>query len=166
MDALLGSWVGIADATVIARQFFAGLANGMLLFLVAAGLSLIFGISRIINFGHGALFMLGAYIAFTVTMVGSATDDLSHFVLMLLLATLGMFVFGAGFEVLILRRIYLSFPKIRSGLDWRHEGESSHHSGLWLQSCTRSECSSPICSSRETGLKPRICFSAISSPSL
>ncbi len=106
MEAMLGSFAWIEDPTVIARQIMAGLANGMLLFLVASGLSLIFGLSRIINFGHGALFMLGAYIAYTV--VGSSPNDLVDFAAMLVLSALGTFLFGVAFEVTILRRIYRS----------------------------------------------------------
>lgn len=44
----------------------AGLAQGMLIFLVAAGLSLIFGLMDVLNFAHGALFSWGAYVGFTV----------------------------------------------------------------------------------------------------
>lgn len=45
-----------------------GLSIGMLLFLLAAGLTLIFGMLRIINFAHGALYMLGAYLAFQIAL--------------------------------------------------------------------------------------------------
>src|SRR5512132_4246392 len=44
-------------------QFLNGLASASSLFLVAAGLSLIFGVSRIVNFAHGSLYMLGMYLA-------------------------------------------------------------------------------------------------------
>jgi hypothetical protein len=60
----------------------------------------------------------------------------------------------------------LSFPKISSGADSRREAESSHHPSRCLQSCTRSECSSPTRSSRGAGLRPRTCFSVINSASL
>ena len=46
--------------------FINSLTLGMAVFLVAAGLTLIFGIMRILNFAHGAFFMLGAYLAFTI----------------------------------------------------------------------------------------------------
>jgi branched-chain amino acid transport system permease protein len=105
MDALLASFAWASNPTVIARQFMAGLANGMLLFLVASGLSLIFGVTRIINFAHGALFMLGAYVSFTV--VRGATG-LGSYVLMVLASTLFMFLFGVAFEMTVLRRIYRS----------------------------------------------------------
>lgn len=48
--------------------FVIGLSIGMLLFLLAAGLTLIFGMLRIINFAHGALYMLGAYLAFQIAL--------------------------------------------------------------------------------------------------
>ena len=52
-------------------QLLSGLASAASLFLVAAGLSLIFGVTRIINFAHGSLYMLGTYIAVTlVTAIG------------------------------------------------------------------------------------------------
>lgn len=106
MEFLTESFGWVTNPIVVTRQFLAGLANGMLLFLVAAGLSLIFGVSRIINFAHGALFMLGAYIALTVTRV--LARDLGSFVLALLVSTFGLFVFGVLFERLFLRRIYRS----------------------------------------------------------
>jgi len=48
-------------------QFLTGLASDAAsLFLVASGLSIIFGVTRIVNFAHGAFYMLGAYVAFTL----------------------------------------------------------------------------------------------------
>ena len=44
-------------------QLLNGLAGASSLFLVAAGLTLIFGVSRVVNFAHGSLYMLGAYVA-------------------------------------------------------------------------------------------------------
>jgi branched-chain amino acid transport system permease protein len=103
---LLPSLDWITNPIVLSRQFMAGLANGMLLFLVAAGLSLIFGVCRIINFAHGGFFMLGAYIAFTA--VSLTSNSVAMFALALVLSTVGMFFFGAAFEALFLRRIYKS----------------------------------------------------------
>ena len=48
-------------------QFLTGLASAASLFLVASGLSIIFGVTRIVNFAHGAFYMLGAYVAYTLT---------------------------------------------------------------------------------------------------
>ena len=49
--------------SAILVQFLNGLAGASSLFLVAAGLSLIFGVTRIVNFAHGSLYMLGLYLA-------------------------------------------------------------------------------------------------------
>ena len=54
-------------------QFLTGLASAASLFLVASGLSIIFGVTRIVNFAHGAFYMLGAYVAFTLTERFSGT---------------------------------------------------------------------------------------------
>ena len=52
-------------------QLLTGLASASALFLVACGLTIIFGVTRIVNFAHGSFYMLGAYIAWTViTAVG------------------------------------------------------------------------------------------------
>jgi branched-chain amino acid transport system permease protein len=52
-------------------QTLNGLASASSLFLVASGLSIIFGVTRIVNFAHGSFYMLGAYIA--VTVIASAS---------------------------------------------------------------------------------------------
>jgi branched-chain amino acid transport system permease protein len=103
---LWSSFDWLSNPVVVFRQFMAGLANGMLLFVVAAGLSLIFGVSRIINFAHGAFFMLGAYIAFTI--VSLTGQSIASFLLALIGCSIATFAFGAGFEMLFLRRIYRS----------------------------------------------------------
>ena len=102
----LSSFDWISNPTVVTRQFMAGLANGMLLFLVAAGLSLIFGVSRIIHFAHGGVFMLGAYVSFTV--VSLLGKSIPTFILAVTISTIFTFLFGVAFEVLFLRRIYRS----------------------------------------------------------
>ena len=51
------------SASSVLLQFLNGLASASSLFLLAAGLSLIFGVTRIVNFAHGSLFMLGMYAA-------------------------------------------------------------------------------------------------------
>jgi branched-chain amino acid transport system permease protein len=96
----------ISNPTVVVRQFLAGLSNGALLFLVSAGLSLIFGVSRIINFAHGGVYMLGAYFAWTV--VGATSKDALTFAAAIVFSTAATFVFGIVFELLFLRRIYRS----------------------------------------------------------
>ncbi len=49
------------DITSLFTQFLSGLTYGTILFLVAAGLSLIFGVMNILNFAHAALWLMGAY---------------------------------------------------------------------------------------------------------
>ncbi|MEZ5652264.1 MAG: branched-chain amino acid ABC transporter permease, partial [Burkholderiaceae bacterium] len=81
-----------------------GLASASTLFLIAAGLSLIFGVTRIVNFAHGSFFMLGIYVAYSaVTWLG---DSGLAFWSGLLLAALLVGVLGAVVEVVLLRRIY------------------------------------------------------------
>jgi len=84
-------------------QLLSGLASAASLFLVASGLSLIFGVTRIVNFAHGAFFMLGAYIAFTLT---DALSGPLGFWGGMLAAAVAVGCLGAAFEMLLLRRIY------------------------------------------------------------
>ena len=77
-----------------------GLSIGMLLFLLAVGLTLIFGMLGVINFAHGALYMLGAYLAFqTVHWTGS-------FWIALVVAPLIVATMAAAMEVTAIRRVY------------------------------------------------------------
>jgi branched-chain amino acid transport system permease protein len=86
-------------ASSILIQFLNGLASASSLFLVAAGLSLIFGVTRIVNFAHGSLFMLGMYLAV-------ALAPHTGFWLAVPLAALAVAAFGALVEALLLRRLY------------------------------------------------------------
>lgn len=84
-----------------------GLAGASSLFLVAAGLSLIFGVTRIVNFAHGSFFMLGIYLAYTlVEHFGRAWGLGTWYWPLMLLAALITGALGAVVEVLVLRRIY------------------------------------------------------------
>ncbi|MEN5066919.1 branched-chain amino acid ABC transporter permease [Achromobacter aegrifaciens] len=77
-----------------------GLSLGMLLFLLASGLTLIFGMLGVINFAHGALYMLGAYLAFDIQLrTGS-------FIAGLVVATVGVGLVGVAMERLALRPLY------------------------------------------------------------
>ena len=86
-------------ASSILIQFLNGLASASSLFLVAAGLSLIFGVTRIVNFAHGSLFMLGMYLAV-------ALAPHLGFWMSVPLAALAVAAFGALVEALLLRRLY------------------------------------------------------------
>jgi branched-chain amino acid transport system permease protein len=84
-------------------QFLTGLASAASLFLVASGLSIIFGVTRIVNFAHGAFYMLGAYMAFTLTARFSGALGFWGGVLA---ASLIVAAVGVVVEMLLLRRIY------------------------------------------------------------
>ena len=87
-------------ASCVVTQVTSGLIIGMLLFLVAAGLTLIFGVLKVVNFTHGSFYMLGAYFAFTVYR---ASDS---FALAVLCAAAGVALFGLAFERLFMKRVY------------------------------------------------------------
>jgi branched-chain amino acid transport system permease protein len=82
------------------EQFLNGIQLGMLLFLLAAGLTLIFGIMDLVNLAHGSLYMLGAYFAATFA------DWTDSFLLGALLALAATAVTGMLLEVIAVRRLY------------------------------------------------------------
>ncbi|MEM9635838.1 MAG: ABC transporter permease [Pseudomonadota bacterium] len=87
-------------------QLLTGLANASSLFLIASGLSIIFGVTRIVNFAHGSFYMIGAYLSFTlVTKIGSSVPG---FWLSVVLAAALVGVIGLLIEITVLRRIYRS----------------------------------------------------------
>jgi branched-chain amino acid transport system permease protein len=84
-------------------QFLTGFASAASLFLAASGLSIIFGVTRIVNFAHGAFYMLGAYMAFTLTeRFSGATGFWGGIVAAALIAA----AIGVLVEMVLLRRIY------------------------------------------------------------
>jgi branched-chain amino acid transport system permease protein len=85
-------------------QLVNGLSGASALFLVAAGLTLIFGVTRVVNFAHGSLYMLGAYVAYTLVEAFGAGP--LGFWGAVGLAALAVAVLGAAVEILLLRRIY------------------------------------------------------------
>jgi branched-chain amino acid transport system permease protein len=109
----------LMDASSLFVQALNGLAAASSLFLVAAGLSLIFGVTRIVNFAHGSFFMLGVYLAYSLVshaapavsaalsvVLGDAASQTAAYFLLLLCAALVSGALGALVEVLLLRRIY------------------------------------------------------------
>ncbi len=84
-------------------QFLTGLANASSLFLVASGLSLIFGVTRIVNFAHGSFYMLGAFVGITLMNVLPGTVG---FWGAILLTGLAVGAIGAFVEMVVLRPIY------------------------------------------------------------
>jgi branched-chain amino acid transport system permease protein len=90
----------LSSISCIVTQTSTGLIVGALLFLVAAGLTLIFGVLRVINFAHGSFYMLGAYIAL------SAYRFTDSYLLAALIAGLGVGLFSLVFERFFMRRVY------------------------------------------------------------
>ena len=91
------------DFSSLAIQLLNGLASASSLFLVSAGLSLIFGVTRIVNFAHGSFFLLGIYIAYSLaTFFSNAFGFWSAIVLSAILVGL----IGTLIEITLLKRIY------------------------------------------------------------
>jgi branched-subunit amino acid ABC-type transport system permease component len=85
-------------------QFMGGLTTAMFLFLIASGLSLVFGVMRVLNFAHGSFYMLGAYIAWQVVQWLAPTPE--RFWPATLAAALGIALLGAVIERLLFRYLY------------------------------------------------------------
>jgi branched-subunit amino acid ABC-type transport system permease component len=84
----------------ILGQLISGLAVGMVFFLIAVGLSMVFGTLRVLNVAHASFYMLGAYFCYTIT------HYLNSFWISLVLAPLGVAIFGGVVELLVLRPLY------------------------------------------------------------
>ena len=85
---------------LILEQALNGLQFGLMLFLLAAGLTLVFGIMDMINLAHGSLYMVGAYLAAAVTQASGS------FITGILFAMAGTAILGALLETVLLRRLY------------------------------------------------------------
>jgi branched-chain amino acid transport system permease protein len=97
LDALTGC---LTSAACLVTQTTSGLIIGMLLFLVAVGLTLIFGVLKVVNFSHGAFYMFGAYFALTAFQLTGS------FALALIAASLGTALIGLVFERVFMSRVY------------------------------------------------------------
>lgn len=95
------------DLSALLAQLLNGLAEASSLFLVAAGLSLIFGVTRVLNFAHGSFFMVGIYLAYTLTekFAASGMGAAGYWGGMVLAAAITGLL-GAAVEIALLRRIY------------------------------------------------------------
>ena len=85
-------------------QILSGISSGAILFLVASGLTLIFGALRIANFAHGSLYMLGAFLMLSIG--GHVGFSNGSFWLSMVLAALAVAGIGTVMEVLVLRPVY------------------------------------------------------------
>lgn len=97
----LGALVNcLTQPSCIVTQTTSGLIIGLLLFLVAAGVSLIFGVLKVVNFAHGAFYMLGAYFAYTAYQLSG------NYLVAVLAGGIGVAIFGLLFERLLMARVY------------------------------------------------------------
>jgi branched-chain amino acid transport system permease protein len=97
LDALTGC---LASSACLVTQTTSGFIIGMLLFLVAVGLTLIFGVLKVVNFSHGAFYMFGAYFAMTTYQVTGS------FALAMLCGAAGTAILGLVFERVFMSRVY------------------------------------------------------------
>lgn len=88
------------SGSLVLIQFLNGLQLGVLLFLLAAGLTLVFGVMDFVNLAHGSLYMLGAFLA--ATLVGLT----GSFIIGVLLALPVMAILGLGLELTVVRALY------------------------------------------------------------
>ena len=109
---LLLPLIGIQPKTYLTLTI-AGIAMGMLLFLVASGVSIIFGLMDVLNFAHGALFAWGAYVGFTVfkylmkwVVADSVLQNLAVFFIAIVAAMVAVALLGVVLERVIVRRVY------------------------------------------------------------
>lgn len=97
----------MADASSILLALLSGLASGMLLFMAAIGLTLVFGVLDVLNFAHGSLYMLGAYVTFFMVGEGGFLAGIpGNFWVGVLVAMAVVAIFGAVLERFLIRPIY------------------------------------------------------------
>jgi branched-subunit amino acid ABC-type transport system permease component len=92
------------DPAFLAVQCLNGLTQAMFLFLIASGLTLIFGVLGVLNFAHGSLYMLGAYLSYTITSLFLGSP--ATFWVALVLGSLGVALAGGLIEAVFLRPVY------------------------------------------------------------
>src|SRR3954469_4743792 len=88
----------------VITQLLTGLSGSISLFLMSAGLTVIFGVTRIVNFAHGSLYMLGAYLGWSI--LTRLPHDPVWFAIGVVAASLATALIGVVLEVTLLRRLY------------------------------------------------------------
>ncbi len=103
----------IGSTTTWLTLTLAALAMGMMVFVIASGLTLVFGLMDVINFGHGAFIAIGAYLAMTVlgplagwVQADSLALNLAALLIAALVAMVGTGILGLAFERVIIRPVY------------------------------------------------------------
>jgi branched-chain amino acid transport system permease protein len=88
----------------IAIQLLTGVSVGMVVFLIASGLTLVFGVLEVLNFAHGCFYMLSAYLCYTIVSALAGTPE--SFYLAVVVAPICVAFFGFLIEFSLLRRVY------------------------------------------------------------
>src|ERR1700745_4198034 len=109
MTTSLFPW--ISNGPLIAVQVMSGLSVGMFLFLLSVGMSLIFGVTRIVNLAHGSFYMVGAYLM--AALIELLSGDPPRFWVPPLLATIAVAILGVVIEFTLLRRVYRRDPMMQ-----------------------------------------------------
>jgi branched-subunit amino acid ABC-type transport system permease component len=94
----------LLDPIFLLGQLRSGLTTAMFLFLIASGLSLIFGVLKIINFAHGSLYMIGAYISWNMTLILGQSS--LGFLGAVAVASVSVAILGGIVERFLLRYMY------------------------------------------------------------
>ena len=95
------------DLSFLLVQALNGLASASSLFIIAAGLTIVFGVTRIVNFAHGSFYMLGAYLGVTlIPRLLAASSTFPAFLAGVLAAAVAVGAIGIAMELVLLRRIY------------------------------------------------------------
>lgn len=92
------------NPAIFFNQVLSGLSTAMLLFIAAAGLSLVFGVLRLLNFAHGSFYMLGAFLTWQINSKLGGGEG--AFWLSVVLAALGVAVLAALIEMIVFKHLY------------------------------------------------------------
>ena len=92
------------DFPFVVIQLLNGLTNAMFIFLIASGLSIIFGVLGVLNFAHGSFYMFGAFMAYQC--VSFFVDSPNRFWLAVIVASVAVALLGGLVERFLLRRLY------------------------------------------------------------
>jgi branched-chain amino acid transport system permease protein len=109
----IAAWLLIGSTTTWLTLTLSALAMGMMVFVIASGLTLVFGLMDVINFGHGAFIAVGAYLAMSVlgplagwVQADSLALNLAALGIAIVVAMLGTGLLGLAFERIVIRPVY------------------------------------------------------------
>lgn len=92
------------SASIIVQQIICGLSAGMVLFIAAAGLTLVLGTLGVLNIAHGSIYMIGIYLCWAIS--AQLVNVPGGFYVALIAATIGSAIFGGLIEITVIRPLY------------------------------------------------------------